>query len=403
MAEKSDSERLSGPLTDVKVLEIGHYIAAPHCAMMLADQGADVIKLEPLGGEPGRHSPPLADDGESLAFACHNRGKRSAALDLRSPASGPALDALLRWADVVVTNYALGIPEKLGFGFERLQTINPRASMVHITGYGVDDPRRDYLAFDPAIQAMSGYASLNGPAGGDPLISPFFMADHSVAMNAAYAVMCALWEQRRTGTGRFVSVSMLESMTSQLSYHVPAAGVKGETPGRGSSRGMLEMFATRDAPMFILPGTPGMWEALCGLLGHPEWVPEAGKKLDLAADPALAVTVIKATRSWFAERGSKEAFAELQRAGIACGVARSVAQLYEEEVADATTAIAFVELAGGGSPVPVPGAAFRMARDGALPRRVAGLGADTRAILAGLGVDEQQVEAMLPPAQAMSA
>lgn len=387
------------PLADVRVLEIGHYIAAPHCAMMLADQGADVIKLEPIGGEPGRQSPPLADSGESLAFACHNRGKRSVALDLRRPESRPALDALLRWADIVVTNYAIGVPEKLGFGFAQLQAINPVASMVHITGYGVDDPRRDYLAFDPAIQAMSGYASLNGPAGGDPLISPFFMADHSVAMNAAYAAMCALWEQRRTGKGRFISLSMLESMTSQLSYHVPSAGVKGEKPGRSPVKGMLEMFPTKDSPMFILPGTPGMWEGLCHVLGHPEWIPEPGKKLDLAGDPALAIAALKATRAWFAERGSKEAFAELQRAGIACGVARSVAQLYEEEVADRTTAIAFVELASGGAPVPVPGAVFRTMPGGAIPVRVAGLGADTRAVLGALGLAHEEIDALpgIPP------
>ncbi len=403
MSGTRDGKRLVGPLDDVKVLEIGHYIAAPHCAMMLADQGADVIKLEPRVGEPGRHSPPLADSGESLAFACHNRGKRSVAIDLRKPASRPALEALLRWADIVITNYAIGVPEKLGFGFAQLQVINPSASMVHITGYGVDDPRRDYLAFDPAIQAMSGYASLNGPAGGDPLISPFFMADHSVAMNAAYAAMCALWEQRRTGQGRFVSVSMLESMTSQLSYHVPAAGVKGEKPSRSASRGMLEMFPTQDAPMFILPGTPGMWEALCRVLGHPEWVPEKGKKLDLAADPALAVAVLKATRAWFAERSSRDAFAELQSAGIACGVARSVAQLYEEEVADKTTAIAFVSLAGGGAPVPVPGAVFRMMPDGAVPGYVAALGADTRDILGELGVSADVLGELLDARQAVSA
>ena len=146
--------------------------------------------------------------------------------------------------------------------------------------------------------------------------------------------------------------------------------------------------------MFILPGTPGMWEGLCHVLGHPEWVPEPGKKLDLAADPALAIAALKATRAWFAERSSKDAFAELQRAGIACGVARSVAQLYEEEVADKTTAIAFVELASGGAPVPVPGAVFRTMPGGAIPAHVAGLGADTRNVLEALGLTGETLDAM---------
>ena len=386
----------TGPLQGVKVLEIGHYIAAPHCAMMLADQGADVIKLEPAGGEPGRLSPPFAENGESLAFACHNRGKRSVAIDLRDPASAPARDALLGWADILVTNYALGIPEKLGFGFEQLQAINPRASMVHITGFGVDDPRRDFLAFDPTIQAMSGFAALNAMIDGPPLASPFFMADHSVAMNAAFAAMCALWEQRVTQKGRFVSLSMMESMTSQLSYHIPAAGVKGKTVGRGVGGGLLEMFPTQDAPVFLFPGAPGMWDALSHLLGHPEWIPEKGRKLDLAADPALAMAVVKTVRAWFAQRTSRQAFEDLQRTGIACGVARSVEQLYAEEVADGTSAIAFVELARGGGRAPVPGAAFRMMPDGTVPCRVAGLGADTRDVLGALGLDPGQIAALVP-------
>lgn len=398
----SEATRSAGPLQGIKVLEIGHYIAAPHCAMMLADQGAEVIKLEPVRGEPGRLSPPHAANGESLAFACHNRGKRSVALDLRDSSTEPARDALLRWADIVVTNYAHGVPEKLGFGFEQLQRINPRASMVHITGFGVDDPRRDFLAFDPTIQAMSGFAALNATIDGPPLASPFFMADHSVAMNAAYAAMCALWEQRATGKGRFVSLSMMESMTSQLSYHIPAAAVKGKTLGRTSGGGLFETFPTKDAPMFLFPGAPGMWGALCTLLGHPEWVPEKGKPLDLAANPELIMTAVKAIRGWFAERTSRDAFNELQRAGVACGVARSVEQLYAEETADGSTAIAMADLAGDGGTAPVPGAPFRMMPDGALPRHVAGLGADTRAVLEELGLDAGQVDSIAPVAAAAS-
>lgn len=395
-ATESMHQALRGPLDNVKVLEIGHFIAAPHCAMMLADQGADVIKIEPPGGEPGRVSAPFNEHGESLAYACHNRGKRSVGLDLSKPESRPALDALLRWADVLVTNMAIGVPDKLGFGFARLQEINPAAVMVHITGYGETDPRREFIAFDPAIQAMSGFADLNATTENEPLISPFFMADHSVAMNAAYAVMCALWEQRRTGKGRFVSLSMLESMTSQLSYHVPTVGAKRERAGRPKVKGMLDMFPTKDSPMFVLPGTPGMWEKLCIVLGHPEWVPPKGKRLDLAADPAMAIAALKALRAWFAERSSKQAFEEMQQAGVACGVARTVMQMFDEEVAEKTTAIAFAELASGGDPSPVPGAAFRMMTGGAIPTKVTAPGADTRVVLESLGLALADIDALSP-------
>lgn len=387
----------SGPLQDVRVLEIGHYIAAPHCTMMLADQGADVVKLEPDGGEPGRRAPPFSSKGESLAYACHNRGKRSVAIDLRRPEAAEALDALLRWADIVVTNYANGIPEKLGFGFEHLSKINPQASMIHITGYGTAGRRADYLAFDPVIQAMSGFADLTGVLEGPPTMSQFFLADHSAGMHAAYAAMCALWEQRRLGRGRKVEVSMLESMTSQLSYHIPTRGVLGQSPTRTSREASpgFDFFQTKDSPVYVSPGTPGMWFALCGVLGRPEWSGGPTERPNFVKDPQLKSMAAEALEVWFASRSSAEAFETLQAAGIACGVVRSVAQLYDEELAAGSPVISFVEMAAGGAPVPVPGPAFRMSEPGG-PPKVAGLGADTEAILLSIGVRPDLVAALRP-------
>lgn len=384
------------PLDDVKVLEIGHYIAAPHCAMMLADQGADVIKVEPVGGEPGRKAPPFSEAGESLAFACHNRGKRSVALDLRLPESAEALDALLRWADIVVTNYAHGIPEKLGFGFEHLSQVNPRACMVHITGFGLGDERRDYLAFDPAIQAMSGFSDLTGSPDLPATISQFFVADHAAGMNGAYAAMCAVWEARRTGRGRKVAVSMLEAMTSQLSYHIPSKGVSGQAPTRqGAAPGSLDFMQTKDAPLYIAAGTPGMWRAFCEVLGHPEWAPDPRKRPNLAEEPELKAAVLAVCAEWFGSRTSAEAFRILQQAAIPCGVVRSVSQIYDEEVAAGSGVVSYVEMAGGGPLIPVPGPAFAMGEK-LPPPKVAALGADNRAILGALGVRAEVIEALQP-------
>jgi crotonobetainyl-CoA:carnitine CoA-transferase CaiB-like acyl-CoA transferase len=384
-------QRQEGPLSGVKVLEIGHYIAAPHCAMMLADQGAEVIKLEPRGGEPGRKAPPYSEAGESLAFACHNRGKRSVELDLRRPESAEALNALLRWADIVVTNYAHGIPEKLGFGFEQLSQINPRACMVHITGFGQGDERRDYLAFDPAIQAMSGFSDLTGDADGPPTISQFFVADHAAGMVGAYAAMCALWEARASGKGRLAPVSMLEAMTSQLSYHVPSKGVAGKAPTRvARSPESFDYFQTSDAPMYLAAGTPASWQAFSDLLGHPEWAPE-GKRPNLVENAELKATITALAGEWFAARTSAEAFHELQRRGVPCGVVRSVAQIYDEELAAGSSVISHVELGGGGPPVPVPGPAFAMSGAPNRTLRVASLGENTSEILAELGLAAERI------------
>ncbi|HTO40944.1 MAG TPA: CoA transferase [Rhizomicrobium sp.] len=386
-----------GPLTGVRVLEIGHYIAAPHCAMMLADQGADVVKVEPLGGEPGRKAPPFNKDGDSLAFACHNRGKRSIAIDLTQSDNKAALDALLRWADIVVTNYSYGIPEKLGFGFERLTEVNPRAVMVHITGYGTKGPRRDFGAFDPSIQAMSGFSDLTGAADGPPQISQFFLADHSAATHAAYAALCALTERDRTGKARKVEVSMLETMTSQLSYHIPTKGVLAGKPTRRSApspTGLPHVYQAKDAPVLIMLVTVPTWTRFCKLVGHPEWMGDGKKVPNLSETEGLLDEVKTFINNWFAERTSREAYTALQNADIVAGAFRSVSQLYDEEMQDNTGLIAFVELKPGTPPAPVPGPAFHMAERGEALPRVPRLGDNTYEILCEAGMTSEALQAL---------
>ena len=148
--------KTKGPLDGIHVLEIAHFIAGPHAAMILCDHGADVIKIEPPTGEHARNSAQVDQYGNSLFFACHNRGKRAVALDLGHPDAKKALDPLLKWADVIITNYAQGVPDKLGFGWERLQQLNPRAILVHVSGFGSWSDLKLHVAFDGIIQALSG-------------------------------------------------------------------------------------------------------------------------------------------------------------------------------------------------------------------------------------------------------
>ena len=382
-----------GPLEGVRVLEIGHYIAAPHCTMMLADQGAEVIKIEPPGGEPARKAAPFSPEGDSLYYACHNRGKRSVCLDLQSPAARPALNALLRWADIVVTNYSLAVPAKLGFDIEHLARVNERAILLHITGFGSWTEQKDHVAFDGAIQAMSGFAELTGTPDGPPLMSQVMIADHTAGAHAAYAAMCALWERQRTGVGRLVEISMLDVMTSYLSHHIPSRGVLGLSPTRQGTRSttrFVDMFLTRDAPVYLAPITPRMWGHFAGLLGHPEWAPDPKQAPNLLTDPALKAEVMAAATVWFAERTSAEAVGLLQSGGVACGVVRDVARVYDEAVAAGARSVSFVDLAGGGAPAPVPGAAFTFLDEPAGRGRVPGVGEHTDEVLAELGLGKAQ-------------
>ncbi|HTM76971.1 MAG TPA: CoA transferase, partial [Devosia sp.] len=346
-------------------------------------------------GEPGRKAPPFNKDGDSLAFACHNRGKRSIALDLTQSGNKAALDALLRWADIVVTNYSAGIPEKLGFGFERLQQINPRAVMVHITGYGVSGPRRNYGAFDPSIQAMSGFADLTGPSDGPPQISQFFLADHSAATHAAYAALCALLERDRTGVARKVDVSMLETMTSQLSYHIPTKGMLGMKPTRRSApstTGLPHIYQTKDSPVLLMLTTVPTWTRFCTLINRPEWIGDGKKVPKLSETPELLAQTLAVITQWFAERTSRQAYTELQNADVVAGAFRSVSQLYDEEMENGSGVISFVDVARGGPPAAVPGPAFRMAQAGASLPRVPGLGEDSYAVLCEAGVTPEALQ-----------
>jgi crotonobetainyl-CoA:carnitine CoA-transferase CaiB-like acyl-CoA transferase len=387
------SQQMHGPLTGAKVLEIGHYIAGPHCAMMLADQGADVVKLEPLGGEPMRAVPPLSANGDAYAFACHNRRKRSVALDLRRPEAREALDALLKWADIVVTNYSPGVPEKLGFGFENMSEVNPRAVMVHITGFGSTGPRKSYLAYDMAVQAMSGFAELTGAADGPPMVSQFLLADHTVAAHGAFAAACALLERAQTGRGRKVEVSMLQTMISYLSYHVPNAEL-GQTPKRTGNRyapNFIDMIQTSDSHVYVMPITAAMRHAFAKAVGAS---PSADD--DRTVDPNDALGrgkhVLEAAARWFGQRKSAEVVAVLQSAGVVCGEARSIAQLCEEERRLASGAVTAVELPRGGVLASVPGPALTMASGDQGAAHIPDLGADTYSVLTEAGLDSDTLQ-----------
>ncbi len=331
--------KTKGPLDGIHVLEIAHFIAGPHAAMILCDHGADVIKVEPLTGEHARNAAQVDQYGNSLFFACHNRGKRAVALDLGHKDAKQALDPLLKWADVIITNYAAGVPDKLGFGFERLQQINPRAILVHITGFGSWSDKKKYVAFDGIIQAMSGVWNLNGHPDGPPLNCQVLVGDHGTAVHAANAALCALVERGRTGKGQFVEIAMLEVLSSMMSTLIPDYEVNGEIARRYGQRPFDRFggsFKAKDAYFTVAPATPKMWMDLCKLMGHPEWAdPSVGRRPGYVADPELRKKIDATVDAWAAQRTAQEAVTIFQGLGIPSGVVRTVERIFEEEGAKA--------------------------------------------------------------------
>lgn len=388
-----------GPLKGLHVLEIAHFIAGPHAAMMLGDHGATVIKVEPLAGEQARHMVATDPYGNSLFFACHNRGKRAVALNLGHPEAARALDPLLEWADVVITNYALGVPERLGFGRERLSRLNPRAILVHITGFGSWSEWRDYLAFDGVIQATGGLSHLNGSPDGPPLNSQVLVADHSAAAHAANAALCALFERSRTGSGGFIEVGMLEVMTSMLNTFVPDFEVNGEIARRYGQRPFDRVggsFRTCDGFVMIAPVTPKMWKDFCALMGHPEWTdPSIGKRPSYVDDQALRKVIDQTVEKWMATRTMDEAMGTLQALGIASGMIRSIERIYTEESANPhSRVLTKVHVPNNPLPISVPGRSFQFENDAVGYDIAPALNADTFDVLAEIGVAPAELDAL---------
>lgn len=386
---------MSGPLAGIRVLEIGHYIAGPHAAQMMGDQGAEVIKVEPLSGDPSRSSLEVGQVGNSMLYACHNRGKRSIALDLRSPDAALALDPLLRWADVVITNYTHGVPDRLGFGFAHLSAINPRAVMVHVTGYDVHGPWRDYAAFDGSIIAMSGIAEMTGSEDGPPLLSQILFADHSVGAHAAFAASSALAERERTGVGRLIEMNMLDVMTTFLGHQFSMIGLWNLDPTRSKTRAgtrFVHLFPTRQGGLFVAAITVGMWRGYAKFVGHPEWAPRDMTEVpDFLADAALKNAAVEAGQRLFDGMTAHEAMAALQAQGVTCGVMRTARQVYEDALVSGSGAVHHVQYPDG-TRIPVPGPAIA---SGSSPSdTVASLGGDGCDVLAGIGVAPEVIDTL---------
>lgn len=355
------------PLQGIRVLEMGHYIAVPFCTQILADQGADVIKVEPPGGDASRGQGPYSYD--DLYFHSLNRNKRSVKLDLKQLEEQARLAELIRTTDVVVTNYAVGVPERLGFGYEQVRAINPMAVYVQSTGFGIDSPYAKRLAFDGIIQAMSGMMHLTGEPTGQPMLSGVFVPDHVTGLYAALAVLFGLARREATGTGSFTDLAMLDVMTSFLGPTVAEVLQLGERPGRVGSRVRRSYAGTYpacDGDVYLAPLTQRMWANLAALIDRPEL-------LDHFPGPESPDTRLEhrdrldgLIGEWTGARTVAEIEEAMRDVGVACSGILSVEQLTRDEHILHRKMIRAVPRQGGeggeiyvaGSPLPVVECAY---------------------------------------------
>lgn len=261
---------MTGALEGLRVLDMGQWIAAPYCTAMLADFGAEVIKIEkPGGGDDQRHSSPFVD-GQSAFFNLFNRNKHSVTIDLSTPGGRAQCRDLIRGADVLVENYRPGVMARLGLDYATLHAEFPRLVYCSISGFGQSGPLRGEGGFDLVIQAMSGLAAQCGPTEGTAHRLPIPIVDVSTALFATIGVLTALAARQKTGTGQLVDVALLDSALAMAPLEVAdylATGRNPERMGQASRNAApYQIFRTQDGAIALGAASQPLWEKTCDLL-----------------------------------------------------------------------------------------------------------------------------------------
>jgi crotonobetainyl-CoA:carnitine CoA-transferase CaiB-like acyl-CoA transferase len=264
---------MAGALERLTVVDLSSHLSGPYCAMLLADHGADVIKIEKPGGDEARGMPPFVE-GESAPFMVWNRNKRSVVIDLKSEAGKGQLLALIDGADVLIENFRPGTLDRMQLGWPSLHARNPRLIYAAISGFGQTGPYRARGGFDLITQGMSGLMSVCGPSEGPPHRLPIAISDIAAGMHLAVGILAALQARHHTGRGQLVETSLLEAALSLGVYEAAHLAATGEPPPRlgqahrGSSP--YQVFPTADGWITLGAAQNNFWIRLCDVLQAPE-------------------------------------------------------------------------------------------------------------------------------------
>ncbi|KQX19863.1 CoA transferase [Variovorax sp. Root434] len=319
----------AGPLSGLRVLDLSAYIAGPYGCSLLADQGAEVIKIEPPTGDNLRKYPSSLE-AESRAFVGVNRSKLGVVLDLKNPQDLAALMALVRTADVLVHNFRPSVPPRLGIAYDQLKAVNPRLIYCAVTGYGETGPLREKAGYDQVLQTMTGMCALQGKRGEPPEIIYGSVVDYYAAALVAAGVASALYEREKSGEGQFVGVSLLRSaLTMQSARMVWAEGEPKDVGRDMRSGGITGIHPTREGHIYISANTPHFWQALCAKVGLQELAGD--ERYDSVRKRAQHFAeIVPKLRAALAERTALE-WEELFGEDVPCAAARTVEDMFDDE------------------------------------------------------------------------
>jgi crotonobetainyl-CoA:carnitine CoA-transferase CaiB-like acyl-CoA transferase len=385
---------MPGPLDGIRVIDLTTVISGPVCTMMLADQGADVIKIEPPAGDMIRRTGP---DGEFTAmFVSANRSKRSIALDLKQPAAVEAVLRLIKQADVLVQNFRPGTMERLGLDEPKMRKLNPRLVYLSISGVGDTGPYVGKRVYDPVIQSLSGFADVQAdPMTGRPQMIRTIVADKVTAITAAQSVCAALLARERSGKGQHIRLSMLDAMIAFLWPEAMAqyTVVGKETADANPTARPDLIFKALDGYITVGSLSDAEWSGLCGVIGRPGWIDDPRFKTP-AARSANAAERLTLVGEILATGRSRDWLERLDRAEVPCApVLRRGEVMHNEQVINNALIELMEQPVVGLVRQPRPAAQFART-----PSRIAGpaprIGEHTDTILAEAGYSAHEIAAL---------
>ena len=396
----------AAPLSGVRVLDLSRVLAGPWATQLLADLGAEVIKIErPGAGDDTRHwGPPFTtrtdgSPGDAAYFLCANRGKQSVALDIASPEGADIIRRMTAETDVVVENFKTDGLKKYGLDFEALKAVNPKLVYCSITGFGQTGPRAHQAGYDYMIQAMGGLMSItgqpDGAPGAEPMKAGVAVADLFTGLYASNAILAALLHARATGQGQHIDIALFDVQAAMLANQATNYFVSGKAPGRmGNAHPNLapyQPFATADGAVVVAVGNDGQFRSLCAALGAPELGGDARFTTN-ALRVENRAELVGALAPLFAPRTTDAWIAALEAAGVPCGPINTIDRVFEEAQAQARGLVVSQERADLSDAVRTVASPIRLSQTPvAYDRAPPALGQDTDEVLEGLGLSKAEI------------
>jgi crotonobetainyl-CoA:carnitine CoA-transferase CaiB-like acyl-CoA transferase len=382
------------PLSGIRVIDFGRFIAGPYCAMLLADMGADVIRVDRRQGSEDRYIAAITESGEGGGFLSLNRNKRNLTLDTSKPESAEIIRRLVKGADVVVANLPNNVLKTMRLDYDSLKATKPDIILARISTFGPDGPYANRVGFDTVAQAMSGAMSLTGFPGAPVRdIVPF--EDYGTALHTGFGVMVALYHRAQTGEGQIVDGSLLATGVTYVQGLLAERSVLGiERRQMGNTSfyaAPSDAYQTKDGWIVVSAVGNDMFARWARLVGREDFIDDPRFSSDqLRADNRDAIT--EAMNAWLATRTTEQAIAELEKARVPAGPVLDIGQVLNDPQVKARELLKYVDHPGAPKPVPLADTAVRLsATPGGIRRRAAALGEHTDEVLREIGYRDEEI------------